>query len=145
MKTRTLLGCLGVFVLSILILGVMLIIPLNLVENVLKPDQLNSGADPDQETLERMIAALHEIRVLKKNNAELLRLIGRQGNSSEIQLPVPDNHLATVSGDPSAAYEDTRRQLETNLRELWHTIRSKSKYIGEPNFEQVSDIYRFVG
>lgn len=128
----------------------MSIMPVNNLGQNASANELGSASDTS-EILERIDAALQEIQMLKKNNAEMKRIIESNNPSAKLaenhdRDDIDNNELVVASnpGDPSAKYEDTRRQLELNLKELWYSIRSKSEHLEEINFEQVSDIYRFV-
>jgi hypothetical protein len=96
----------------------------------------------------RIDAALQQIQILKKNNAEMKRIIENNNNpTGEIINSNNNNGVGSNNNDrenPSAMYEETRRQLDLNLKELWYNLRSKAGHLEEIDFDQVADIYRFV-
>lgn len=147
MKSLFVKGFVLIIALWFLIVGLMSVLPVNQSANGHATNELSSPGEAT-EILERIDAALQEIQMLKKNNAEMKRIIESNNPSVELNSLVGrDPHDDLVQAhpeDPSATYEDTRRQIELNLKELWYNIRSKSEHLEEIDFEQVTDIYRWV-
>lgn len=118
------------------LLGLMSVLPVNNSPSA----QAELTPNGESEILQRIDSALQEINALKRNNAEMKRIIegggDREGNS-----PVLRGGPLGGGGEPSAKYEDTRRQLELTLNEMWYSIRSKKEHLQEIDFEQVKDIY----
>lgn len=142
MKSYIIKGVFGAILIWFLFLGVLSVFPIQNTsggEDGSQPNQENSG-----ELLKRMDLALQQIQELKRNNAEMKRIlgdahpnaVGKSNNEGEVKEVVPD------TGDPTYSYEKLRRQVELDLKELWYSIRGHSSSIGNSDFEQIQDIYR---
>lgn len=83
----------------------------------------------------RIDAAFAQLDVLKEINLEMKQIleVGEQNENS------------TRNNNPPAVYEENRRLLELNLKELLYTIQSKNQtFLEGIDFNQVRDIYRLV-
>jgi len=119
-------------------------------ENYNMPSSL--GRDRDSaEILKRIDDALREIHILKKNNAEMKRLLS--GDTSKVYAPlseeVKEEDLNSLGAgqhsrpqEPSQLYEKSRRLLELDLKEMWYSVRAKSDSIGDTDMKQINDIYK---
>jgi len=112
----------------------------------------NGDANPNRDSvdiLRRIDSALAEIQMLKRNNAEMKKIILKQnkGDRDDTGKPGslynPDTMLDSFSNEPSDNYEKLRRYMELDLNELWYNIRSHSKTLSEPDLKQMQDIYRY--
>ncbi|ODM92730.1 Alpha-(1,6)-fucosyltransferase [Orchesella cincta] len=154
MKSYVIKGFFGAIVVWFLFLGVLSIFPIQSPNHV-GEEGYQSNQENSAELLKRIDVALLQIQELKKNNAEMKRILGdahpnalkalaesnegkEEGDGDKIRESVPQ------AGDPTYAYEKMRRQLELDMKELWYTVRGHASSIGHTDFEQIQDIYRLL-
>ena len=139
-----------IIVLWFLVIGLMSFLPSSResngggLEDYLPSSRALRSSD-SSEVLKRIDNALKEIHILKKNNAEMKRLLS--GDNSKNVAPISDEAKGEDWNNPnspglSPAYEKSRRLLELDLKEMWNSVRAKSANIGEADMEQIEDIYK---
>lgn len=149
MKSYIIKGIFGAIVLWFLFLGVLSVLPVQNT-NHMGEDGFQQSQENSVELLKRMEVALQQIQVLKKNNLEMKRILGdahpNAVNTLDLSKGINTNGEVKENtpqvGDPSYAYEKTRRQVELDMKELWYTIRGHASSIGNPDYDQIRDIYR---
>lgn len=150
MKSYIIKGFFGAILVWFLFLGVLSVFPVQNTNHVGDEGFLQANQENSAELLKRIDVALQQIQDLKRNNAEMKRILGEaypnaaaglsKGSSSDVNGEVKENVPQT--GDPTYAYEKMRRQLELDIKELWYSVRGHAGSIGHSDFEQIQDIYR---
>lgn len=148
MKSYIIKGFFGAILVWFLFLGVLSVFPIQNTNHV-GDEGFQSNSENSAELLKRIDVALQQIQDLKRNNAEMKRILGdahpnsmgfvkdpSRDDDGELKENVPQ------SGDPTYAYEKMRRQLELDIKELWYTVRGHANSIGHSDFEQIQDVYR---